>query len=338
MMFKFDRMSDRRKKRAIWQGIIQRAQEDGDHSLDSLLDETPVKKMGISWVAAAASVILVFGLLYMFWPKSTANYVAENELAEIFGDPESYSKVVLSNGDTIALEDSDDLVHIAHLQNAENVLDFRQMTGEGLEGMRQLVETGRGKQTHFILPDGTAVWLNAASTISFPASFGSDERRVAIRGEVYFEVRTDKERPFIVETEENQVKVLGTSFNVKHYNGDLDKSVTLLEGAIELHTADSKLILQPGQQFLQAANAAPTVTRLLDPSTAIAWKNDVFYFEEADAWEIVKELERWYPVKIQVQDYVKGKKISGRIRRSASLQEVAEMLRFFDIEILVKKN
>src|SRR5690606_17719157 len=216
--------------------------------------------------------------------------------------------------------------------------DLRQMVDEGLGGMQQMVETGRGKQTHFILSDGTAVWLNAASTISFPASFGSDERRVVIHGEVYFEVRRDEQRPFIVETDETQIKVLGTSFNVKHYDGDIHKSITLLEGAVAIQTEDNNFLLKPGQQYLRVKNVTPEVVRLSDPSTTIAWKNDVFYFEEADAREIVKELERWYPVKIQLQDYDKGKKITGRIRRSDSLQQVAEMLRFFDIEIRVEKN
>lgn len=336
-MFDHNKLPFRSKKHEIWQGIVRRAREDGDHSLDSLSEELPVRKFRMAWMAAA-SIILVLGLSYLFWPNTRNNYVAEREFAAIFSDPDSYSKLVLSNGDTIALEDGEDLTAIAHLQNTENVLDFRQMTGEGLENMRQMVETGRGKQTHFILSDGTAVWLNAASTISFPASFGSDERRVVVRGEVYFEVRRDEQRPFIVETEENRIKVLGTSFNVKHYEGDVDQSVTLLEGAIEIQTAHNNFVLQPSQQYLQVNDVAPEIIQLYDPTTVIAWKNDVFYFKEADAREIVKELERWYPVKVQLKDYNKGKKITGRIRRSDSLQQVAEMLRFFGIEILVEKD
>lgn len=332
---------NRQKRNEIWQGIVRKARNDGDHSLDELVEDSNYRRIRYTWISAAAAILIVLGVLYIL-RLSPDRYIKEQELATIFGDTASYSKLVLSTGDTIALDNPENIAaSISYLQDENNVIDFRKLESKGFENRTQLVETGRGKQTYFILSDGTKVWLNAASRIEFPASFEADERLVSISGEVYFEVAHHQQKPFIVMSEDHQIRVLGTHFNVKQYKNDTERNVTLLEGAVEISVHEDtaeKFRLRPAQQFVQSLEKHPYIQQISDPETAIAWKEDAFYFEDADALEIVKELERWYPVKIQLKQYIKDKKISGRIRRSDSLREVADMLQFFGIQILVEKD
>jgi len=334
---------DSPQKEEIWKGIVRKAQQDGDYSLDAVAKRnSSVRRMQTYWISAAAVLLLILGGLYLFIPSASQDkYVQGRDLESIFADSLSYSKLVLSTGDTIALDDSYETNDIAYLQGEDKVLDFRKLDSTVFRENIQFIETGRGKQVHFILSDGTKVWLNASSKIEFPASFESDMRVVQASGEIYFEVAHDKDRPFIVKTDDQQVKVLGTHFNVKQYRNDSEKSVTLLEGAVEVSSMNAKsqpFRLTPSQQYIQIDRGTPRIKRLANPETAIAWKEGTFYFEEADAKDIIKELERWYPVKIELKQYAQDKKISGRIKRSDSLSKVIEMLQFFDIQILVEKD
>ncbi len=334
--------NDNQKKKEIWHGIIHKARLDGDHSLDGMEEYPTPQMIWRPWMSVAAAAIVMLGILYMFLPSSLSNrYVDHKGLESIFKDSLSYSKLVLSTGDTISLDNSEEIQHsVAYLQGEGQVIDFRKLTSEEFGPKTQLIETGRGKQVHFILSDGTRVWLNAASKIEFPAVFGENVRSVQISGEVYFEVAHDAAKPFVVKTDDQQIKVLGTHFNVKQYGNDMERMVTLLEGAVEVSDlgGQSKFKLEPAQQFVQTANNRPQVRLLSNPETTIAWKEGTFYFEDADAQDIIKELERWYPVKIELKQYMKDKKISGRIKRSDSLRKVVEILEFFDIQILVEKD
>ncbi len=334
--------NDDQKKKEIWRGILHKARQDGDHSLDGVEESRGIIPIGRPWMSAVAAVLIILGILYIFIPSSPSNrYVDHKELGSIFRDSLSYSKLILSTGDTVSLDSPEEIRHsVAHLQDEDQVIDFRKLASEEFGAKVQFIETGRGKQVHFILSDGTKVWLNAASKIEFPASFEDHTRIVRTRGEVYFEVAHDETRPFVVKTEDHRVKVLGTHFNIKQYSNDTEKVVTLLEGAVEVSdlAEQSKHILKPAQQFVQTTNKYPQIRQLANPETTIAWKEGTFYFEDADAQDIIKELERWYPVKIELKQYMKDKKISGRIKRSDSLQKVVEMLAFFDIQILVEED
>ena len=331
------------KKEELWRGIVRKAQANGDHSLDGIAANRSTiplyRKVG---VGAAAAVLVALSIsLWVYRTIWKDQILKEVDLKEVFADASSVSRLVLSNGDTILLDEhSAANSAISHLVDGSQALDFRKLDGDALKGQIQTLETGRGKQLTVTLSDGTQVWLNASSKIEFPAHFEGNLREVTVRGEVYFEVAHNKEKPFVVKTAEQQVKVLGTHFNFRGYDEENLDAITLLEGSVEVvGKSHNPLRLKPSEQFVQLhANPKPTVTALANPESVIAWKSGDFYFEDANAETIVKELERWYPVSIAITKQDSTKKISGRIKRTDSMKEVADVLRFFDIEIKVEKQ
>jgi len=137
----------------------------------------------------------------------------EKELKATYMDEASSSKLILSTGDTVLLDGRHPLD--SNLSHNASSLDFRKLDHNKLQGQLQTLETGRGKQLHVTLSDGTEVWLNASSQLKFPAHFEGAERPASVTGEVYFEVAHNKKSPFVVAMGQQQVKVLGTHFNTR---------------------------------------------------------------------------------------------------------------------------
>ncbi|QBQ42286.1 DUF4974 domain-containing protein [Sphingobacterium psychroaquaticum] len=329
------------KKREIWKGIVNKARADGDYSLEVVSFARSRKRIAIRWTASVAAAILVIcGAYYLAIKPLSSPMLHESVLAQVYQDTTSHTTLTLSSGEVIVLDGSQAKSEdVAELQG-EGGLDFRKLESESLARSVQTMETGRGKQSHVILSDGTKVWLNANSKLQFPGRFSNSNREVSIEGEVYFEVAKNKNQPFIVKSEHNHVRVLGTHFNVRSYPTETMKTVTLLEGSVEVRSADmsKKLTLKPAEQSIQQGNEGLHARVVTNPEAVIAWKEGQFYFEDADAQSIVKELERWYPVRIHLKEHDETKRISGRIRRDDSMKEVVEMLRFFDIEVSITER
>jgi ferric-dicitrate binding protein FerR (iron transport regulator) len=194
-----------------------------------------------------------------------------------------------------------------------------------------------GGQYQLTLSDGTKVWLNAASSIKFPANFSGKERRVSVTGETYFEVSKNVNMPFIVEINEAaEVKVLGTHFNIHAYNDENIMNVTLLEGSVQVSPAildasegsvQNSVILKPGQQSEITSDGKMTV-KYIDEFEAVAWKEGLFRFNDAGFDEIVPQLERWYNVKFIFEDTIPHKRVTGYVSRNVNISKVLEMLEY----------
>ncbi len=332
---------NKNKQNEIWKGIVRKAEQDQDYGLSHI--DTPTRVVPIyhnRWAISAAAVILLL-LLGSLWKLriNESIFMDETELKAIYVDAGSSSKLILSTGDTVLLEGNLSLdSNLSHLVGNASSLDFRKLDQLQLQGKLQTLETGRGKQMHVTLSDGTEVWLNASSQLKFPAHFEGAERPVSISGEAYFEVAHNKKSPFVVRMGQQEVTVLGTHFNTRGYKDEVNHTVTLLEGAVEVRNQKNvPTLLKPAEQYVSDGQVG-TVHTLANPESVVAWRNGDFYFEDADALTIVRELERWYPVSIGLKQQDTTKKISGRIKRTDSMKEVVEMLRFFDIEISVRKN
>ena len=343
----------KQKQEELWRGIVRKAQADQDFSLDdiSLTDDDSAAEGNSmirvipmyrkTWVAVAAMILISLSTSLWFYLSNANHTLNEGQLTEVFADGKSVSRLLLSNGDTVLLDGpQSDQESITDLLGDDQSIDFRKLAGLELENGKQKLETGRGKQLAVTLADGTRVWLNASSKLEFPGHFDGKLREVSVQGEAYFEVAHNKEKPFVVKTSNNQVKVLGTHFNVKDYKGEDREEVTLLEGAVEVSGKEFQpLFLKPSEQFVkEGGRNKPSVEILNNPETVIAWKSGDFYFQDATAENIVKELERWYPVEITIIKQDNSKKISGKIKRGDSMKAVVDMLRFFDIEISIAKS
>lgn len=153
---------------------------------------------------------------------------------------------------------------------------------------------------HLVLSDGTKVWLNAASTLRYPARFAADSRVVYVTGEVYLEVAKDENRPFYVVTDELEVKVLGTCFNVRSYPGEKTASVTLAEGKVETQIADKSYRLRPGEQLRLEEYFGGVSVVEVNTDEALAWRRGYYVFRKSRLAEVTSTLQHWYGVHIEL--------------------------------------
>jgi transmembrane sensor len=200
------------------------------------------------------------------------------------------------------------------------------------------ISTSRGKQYHFVLSDGTGVWLNAESSVSYPAIFKGKERKVRVTGEAYFEVSPSRV-PFIIDIAgKGRVEVLGTRFNVNAYDDEGMIYTTLVEGSVRVQsTPDSHrdgsglpiaigtAVLKPGQQAVITHSSWLTIHDTPDIDQVLAWKNGLFIFRSADIRTILRQAARWYDIEVVYAENAPGT-FTGTIARDVSLGEFLQIL------------
>ena len=193
---------------------------------------------------------------------------------------------------------------------------------------QQTITVPAGQRAQITLADGTKVWLNSKSTLTYASNFGRKERNVELDGEAYFEVTRNEEIPFKVHTEELDVKVLGTKFNFRNYKDDLEAKVCLLEGKVALNTREKETILHPDQQALLDKKTGKLSVSDTKAAYSAEWTNDFLYFDEVLLSDIIKELERSYDVKITVaDDTLNTIRFYGNFRkREQSIREIMNVL------------
>jgi transmembrane sensor len=214
------------------------------------------------------------------------------------------------------------------------------------EPLLNTIATARGNQYMLILPDGTKVWLNAASSMRFPTAFKGSERKVEITGEAYFEIAKDPAMPFKVVAGGGEIQVLGTHFNVNAYADESTIKTTLLEGAVAVKKEGARLVLSPGQQAKfqplarqgQSIAAASAITLLKDVDTGheTAWKDGYFWFENTDIHTLMRQVSRWYDVEVEIKGDVSDDGFSGKVSRSVPLSKLLKVLEQYDLHFKVE--
>ena len=197
------------------------------------------------------------------------------------------------------------------------------------------VSTPRGGQYQVVLSDGSKVWLNAASSLRFPAVFKGKTREVEITGEAYFEVAKNAAMPFVVKTGRFVVEVLGTHFNIMAYNNESFIKTTLLEGAVKVRSGTSINFLKPGQQALLNAQGQTKIIEDVDVDDETAWKNGLFQFKDAGIETVMRQAERWYNVTISYEGKIPVKQFTGRISRDVKVSELLNMLKYFGVNFRI---
>ncbi|SHE78482.1 FecR family protein [Pedobacter caeni] len=204
-------------------------------------------------------------------------------------------------------------------------LDGKKPAGNSLNSIR----TPLGRQYNLTLSDGTKVWLNAASSIEYPVTFNGKTRTVAISGEAYFEVARNTQKPFIVNIENSKtnIEVLGTHFNINSYADNGSYKTTLLEGSIKLSTGKRNLLLQPNQQAVSQPDSEGI--QLIDNvnfADILAWKNNLFHFNQADISDVMLELARWYNIEIIYEGTKPSGTFTGKIQKDLTLRQALKIL------------
>jgi ferric-dicitrate binding protein FerR (iron transport regulator) len=238
----------------------------------------------------------------------------------------------LGNGSTIILDDAQNGV-IANQgktvikKSGNGQLVYDASASVATEITYNTITTPNGGEYEVILPDGSHVWLNAASAIRFPAAFTGHTREVEINGEAYLEIVKNAKAPFIVVSGKHSVEVLGTKFNIQSYPKEENITTTLIQGSIRIAAGKYTKVLQPGQQSLvrSEANSNIRLATEVNMEEVLAWRNGQFIFDNTGMKTVVSQLERWYDVKIDytgMEDY----RFNGEISRNVSLSKVLKMM------------
>ncbi|TCD02851.1 FecR family protein [Pedobacter psychroterrae] len=279
-------------------------------------------------IAVAASLIIAFFAVFFFYRSGGGL----QDFSKVNIPPGTNKSILtLADGRKISLTDvskgnvaSQTGVNIT--KTAEGTLIY-QLTGDAndLPSAINRVETPVGGQQIILLPDGSKVYLNAASSLTFSSGLGKEaERRLELSGEAYFEVAKDKAHPFIVSSGKHEVRVLGTHFNISCYAGEIIKT-TLLEGAVKIHAAADIAVLKPGQQSVFTESQDLKIHEA-DLDEAVAWKNGYFRFNEEKIRDVMKKIARWYNIDVQYSGDLTNEGFTGTISRYTNISDVLKML------------
>lgn len=294
------------------------------------------KIRGKQFMIAAASVAIALAIgIYQFTGLDKAkNNIATSQTAAANLLPGSNKvTLTLSNGNKVVLSGaknglvaSDAGTGIQKTADGSVTYASKPAGQQTSAPLFNTATTPRGGQYQFTLSDGTKVWLNAATTFKFPVQFEGNERRVELTGEAYFEVAHDKRRPFRVVSNGQVVEVLGTHFNINSYADEGVINTTLLEGSVKVsHNGISKMI-KPGEQARLSADKLEVAA--VNTDQAVAWKNGMFYFHDANIYDVMRQLSRWYDVDVKFDGSIPDRKFSGGISRNVNASQLLDLLTF----------
>jgi ferric-dicitrate binding protein FerR (iron transport regulator) len=286
------------------------------------------------WAAAAAVILLlIVSRLSLFHAASSSHPQFPTLAVNDRAPGRNKAILTLADGKQIALDDNkqNDIgqpggVKIVKLDS--DILSYS--TGMPVAGNAVVsyntVSTPRGGQYQIILPDGSHVWLNSASSIRFPTQFTEGHRTVQLSGEGYFEVVKDKARPFVVSVNDMQVKVLGTHFNIMAYTDEEAIKTTLLQGSVAVEKGTLRQVIVPGQQASLKKGTGQLDVSNANIDEVIAWKDGKFRFEEMDIYAIMRQIGRWYDVRITYAGDLSDIRLSGVVPRKRYASELLNAL------------
>lgn len=297
----------------------------------------PKKKKSVyllfpQWKAIAASVIIAISassLFYFLNDKTTTPLIPKTIAIKSDVKPGVIGAILtLGNGSKVVLDN----LSSGKLANQKNTVVIKKkdelVYTQGSNAQEELhtLTTPRAHRYNLILADGTKVWLNAASSITFPTAFIGNERKVVITGEAYFEVSKDPKRPFRVFANDTEVKVLGTHFNINAYQDEDNIKTTLLEGSVQLSKNGKKVFLKPGEQGQASNTGTLKIVSDVNLQAIMAWKNGTFYFQNASIQMVLKEISRWYDVTVIYEKGIPTRFFEGEIQRDLQLSVLLKTL------------
>jgi ferric-dicitrate binding protein FerR (iron transport regulator) len=315
----------------------------------------PVHIMRRRWFKYAAAIIILLGIGACVWLLTqSSKQTSDNKLASSKIDiaPGKQGAILtLDDGRTVVLDSLGN--GLVTTQNGSKVsLNNGQLTynADGSAAVAvayNTMTTPKGRQFQLVLPDGTKVWLNAASSVRYPTVFAGKERKVEVTGEAYFEVTKNAKMPFRVKVnDETEIEVLGTHFNVNSYLNEANINTTLLEGSVQIINRNEKAVIKPGQQAqvtgkndaLALASPRIKVVSDVDVEKVMAWKNGVFNFQDATLQEVMRQLERWYDIDVVYEKGVPDLEFMGKMGRDLSLSGVLRGLEMSKVHFRIEEG
>ncbi|RYG02646.1 MAG: DUF4974 domain-containing protein, partial [Chitinophagaceae bacterium] len=298
-------------------------------------------------LATAAIITLIIGLSVFYYQTERKPIVkTQTQIANDIKPGGNRATLTLANGKVITLDDASngklaEQNGIVITKTKDGQLSYAASSKAGLTPEFNTIVTPKGGQYQIHLPDGSKVWLNAASSLKYPTHFTGNERKVTLTGEAYFEVAkasSSKNMPFVVSTGAQTVTVLGTHFNINAYNDDYAYQTTLLEGSVKINYIikdyGKTVTLNPGEQ--SNVDGEGLSVKTVNAADAIAWKNGFFLFKDADLKMVMKSISRWYDIEVEYDGQLPNTMFSGEIHRNLTLNQVFEILSFYKVHFKVE--
>lgn len=327
--------------------------EDSYENLKSKLPLYSEPKVISLWprIAVAASIALLLGAGVLYFTKPKEQHFQPPQIVE---KPQEIAPggnrgiLTLSNGKQIVLSDisaKDTIAQEGKLDEVTIKIDAKGVITYVINPDADVpadansfntLSTPTGGQYNIVLADGTKVFLNTVSSIKYPTRFNGGQRVVELDGEAYFEVAKNKNKPFIVKSENQAIEVLGTHFNVHAYKNEPIVKTTLLEGSVAVVYKNQKAVLKPGQQSNVSDKTNRITIKQVDTEAAVAWKNGRFKFDNADLKSVMKQLERWYGIKVEYRGDVSDVRFNGGTFMNKNLSEVLKVLELSNIKFKVE--
>lgn len=309
-----------------WANMLQRIKAEG-------LRQAPVRRLRSTWLRSAAAVLILLlggGAVYFALNKKPRAIVQTIAVTTDVLPGGNKAVLTLSGGRQIVLDSAQrgDLAIEGNTRvskAADGKLSYNALNSAASTAYNTL-STPRGGQYQLTLSDGTVVWLNAASSITYPTAFSGDRREVAITGEAYFEVKYRANQPFRVRVGKDTVEDLGTHFNINAYTDEPGMKTTLLEGRVRVDAPGGSVVLEPGQQAVSQAGSPIKINGTADMEEAVAWKNGLFQFNRADIQTVMRQIARWYNVEVRFEGPVSHDRFWGKLPRDLNASQVLKVL------------
>lgn len=294
-----------------------------------------IRKIIGRWTSVAAALIIALSVFWYFGDESDG--VVTIEAADI-APGGNRAMLTLANGRTIALSEAEDgiVVGDGQITYQDGVAAVVNLEGGQVDSPVMLtLTTPKGGTYQVTLPDGSKVWLNAASTLSYPSRFDGKARSVSLSGEGYFDVASNKSKPFRVTSRGQEVEVIGTQFNLSAYPDETETRTTLVEGAVRLGGGGSGVSLSPGEQGILTDGGIHVKT--VDVSAYVGWKSGEFVFDGIELRDAMKQLSRWYDVEVVYEGAIPTTPFYGSFSRNSTLAETLNILKEANVNFSVQK-
>jgi len=300
-------------------------------------------------IGAAAAVVLglfVGGYFILHKPQQSPQLAIKKEPVQDINPGGNKAILTLGSGQKVVLTDAS---NGAIAQQGSTVVDKTadgqliyndsKKAQKGNAGtMMNTITTPRGGQWFVTLSDGTKVWLNAASSITYPVAFTGNERKVSITGEAYFEVVHNAAKPFRVQAGNMQVEDIGTAFNINSYSDEPALKTTLVNGSAKVSGNKDAQVLIPGEQAIVKMNGNAIRVKKVNVDEVISWKNGQILFENEDLETIMRQVSRWYDVNIKYQGIIPDRVFVGGISRKSKLSELINILEYENVHCTLSGN
>lgn len=324
-------------KTKILEGLLAKLE---DTQSDNL---RPVKV--ISWyrnkkyIAIAASFLLAIGFASIYLINNINSHKTESLVQDKIAGSEGLI-LSLENGESVEIDSLKDGLIASQdgvdIYKKDGAIYYK---GDAGKTSYNTASTPKGRRFEIQLPDQTKVWLNSESSIKYPIEFAKNERKVQIKGEAYFDVSKNKNVPFIVETEDQIIQVLGTQFNVNSYSNETASKTTLLEGKVKVSCNGEDLLLNPNEQVIYNRKIEKIAKTEVNANQAIGWIKGYFNFQDTDLAGIMRQIERWYNIEVEFDPAVDQQQtFSGRTSMNQNLSEVLKVLELSGVKTKIQHN